>query len=34
VLRAMRLLDSIPTFDNETEALNSFGSTAQSASSQ
>jgi anti-anti-sigma factor len=34
VLRAMRLLDSIPTFENETEALNSFGSTAQSASSQ
>jgi anti-anti-sigma factor len=32
VLRVMRLLDSIPTFDNEAEALASFG-TAQSASS-
>jgi len=33
VLRVMRLLDSIPTFDNEAEALASFGATAQSAGS-
>lgn len=33
VLRVMRLLDSIPTFDNEMEALASFGATAQSAGS-
>jgi anti-anti-sigma factor len=33
VLRVMRLLNSIPTFENEDEALNSFGATAQSAGS-
>jgi anti-anti-sigma factor len=33
VLRVMRLLDSIPTFDNEAEALANFGATAQSAGS-
>jgi anti-anti-sigma factor len=33
VLRVMRLLDSIPTFENEAEALASFGATAQSAGS-
>jgi anti-sigma B factor antagonist len=33
VLRVMRLLDSIPTFDNEAEALASFNATAQSAGS-
>jgi anti-anti-sigma factor len=33
VLRVMRLLNSIPTFENEAEALASFGGTAQSAGS-
>jgi anti-anti-sigma factor len=33
VLRVMRLLNSIPTFENEDEALASFGATAQSAGS-
>jgi|ERR1700691_1080819 anti-sigma B factor antagonist len=33
VLRAMRLLDSIPTFENEDEALASFGAAAQPAGS-
>jgi anti-anti-sigma factor len=33
VLRVMRLLNSIPTFENEGEALASFGATAQSAGS-
>jgi len=33
VLRVMRLLNSIPTFENEDEALNSFGAPAQSAGS-
>jgi anti-anti-sigma factor len=33
VLRVMRLLDSIPTFDTESEALASFGAAAQPAGS-
>jgi anti-anti-sigma factor len=33
VLRVMRLLNSIPTFENEDEALASFGATTQSAGS-
>jgi anti-anti-sigma factor len=33
VLRVMRLLNSIPTFETEAEALASFGATAQSAGS-
>jgi len=33
VLRVMRLLNSIPTFETDAEALDSFGATAQSAGS-